>query len=121
MQGGIGFLASVQWRVMLPGRGGGEEKPAMDTLPGHFIRYISTAPGQLIESLEDTLGSEFGRVSVFRNAFLRILVVNIGYCRWLSVVSSRSAHYDRQHFFVSFFVWFFAPGCCHVANCANKQ
>lgn len=84
----------------------------MDTLPGHFIRYISPAPGQLIELLVDTLGSRVWTRSVFRNsAFLQILVVNIGYCRWLSVVSNRSAHSDRQHFLIVSF--FFAPGCCH--------
>lgn len=51
--------------------GGGEEKPAMDTLPGHFIRYIWQAPGQLIKLLVNTLSSEFGRVLFSEMLFCR--------------------------------------------------
>lgn len=65
----------------------------MDTLPGHFIRYIWQAPGQLNQVVGEYTRLRVWTRSVFRNAFLQILVVNIGYCRWLSVVSNRSAHF----------------------------
>lgn len=48
----------------------------MDTLPGHFIRYISAANGVVGEYTRLRVWTH----SVFRNAFLQILVVNIGYC-----------------------------------------
>lgn len=82
----------------------------MDTLPGHFIRYIWQAPGQLIKLLVNTLSSEFGRVLFSEMLFCRFWLLTS-----VIVVGFPLSQTDRH---ISFFL---VPGCCHVANCANKQ
>lgn len=74
----------------------------MDTLPGHFIRYISPAPGQLIELLVDTLGSEFGRVLFSEMPFCRFwLLTSVGFPS-----SQTGLHILTDSiFFVSFFLF----------------